>query len=70
MKKGLLELVKILSMLVAIGAVVWLGFSVIASAKEFGGTGEVSGPLRSSGIVFLVAVVINIIAGRVEKRAA
>ena len=67
--KSALELVKIVSMLAAIGAVFWAGLAVISSAKEFGGSGDPSAALWKCGTIFIVAVAINILAGRLNRSA-
>ncbi|MDA8586449.1 hypothetical protein N9L47_09305 [Rhodobacteraceae bacterium] len=64
--QSLAELIKLLAMLVALGAACWAGFAIIVSGPEFGNA-DPSGALRSAGIVFLVAVTASILASRITK---
>ena len=67
--KGLLELVTIISMLVALGAITWMGFSLLATSNEVGDGslltfGKLRGPLTVAGI----ALAVNLVAGFVKRR--
>lgn len=64
-----MELVKLVSMFVALGAVIWMGYEVIATSPEYGVPGrEAPGAFRKAGLVFLFAVLANIVAGRLQRR--
>ncbi|NNE87839.1 MAG: hypothetical protein HKN27_07160 [Silicimonas sp.] len=64
-----MEGIKIISLLVALGALFWAGMSFISGSPEFGNTSfDVSGNVGTAGLVFAIAVVVNIIAGRLQKK--
>ena len=65
-----MEAVKVISMLVALGAVGWMGMVVLiggnpVTMQEY--DYDVSGGLKGAGTVFVIAVAINILAGRLDK---
>ena len=67
--KGLLELVSILSMIVGLGAICWLGFQLLGSSNEVG-DGTLMTWERSAGPLWVagLALVVNLGAGALRKR--
>ena len=64
-----MEAIKVISLLVALGALFWMGMSAISGSPEFGNTSfDVFGNVRTAGIVFAIAVAVNILAGRLQKK--
>ncbi len=63
-----MELIKLLSMFVALGALSWVGYEVIASDDIWGVGREAPETLRKAGLVFLIAVMVNIVAGRLQRK--
>ncbi len=63
-----MELIKLLSLFVALGALTWLVYEVIASDDVLGLGRDTSGAMRKAGLVFLIAVVVNIVAGRLQRK--
>jgi len=67
--RGLFEFLKVLSVIVALGAACWAGFVVLAGSPEVGAPGyDTSGPLKVCGLVFLGAIVVNLIASRLTRK--
>lgn len=64
-----MEGIKVISLLVALGALFWMGLSAISGSNEFGTPNyDVAGNVKSAGIVFVVAVAVTILAGRLQKK--
>jgi hypothetical protein len=67
--KALLELTSILSMIVCLGALIWLGFQVLGSSNEVG-DGSLMTWERSAGPLWVagLALVVNLGASALRKR--
>lgn len=67
--RGLFEFLKVLSVIVALGAASWAGFLVLASSPEVGVPSyDISGPLKVCGLVFVVAIIVNLISSRMTRK--
>ena len=67
--RGLFEFLKILSVIVALGAACWAGFVVLAASPEVGVPSyDTSRPLEICGLVFVIAIVVNLVASRLTKK--
>ena len=63
-----MEAIKVISMLVALGAIGWMGMAVLIggnpiSARDY----DVQSGVTRAGGVFVVAVAANIVAGRLDR---
>ena len=66
---GFFELIKVLSLLIGLGALTYMGFAVISGSAEFGnGAQDMSGTIKTSGLVFLVSAFIYGVSGRLQNR--
>ena len=63
-----MEAIKVISMLVALGAIGWMGMAVLIGGDPVNSPDyDVRGALTRAGLVFAVAVAVNIVAGRLDK---
>ncbi len=65
-----MEAIKVISMLIALGAVGWMGMAILIGDNPSGAIEydyDTRGALTKAGVVFLVAVTINNGAGHLDR---
>ncbi len=60
---------KFIAILIGLGALTYMGFAVISGSAEFGNAAQdMSGTIKTSGLVFLVSAFIYGVSGRLQNR--